>query len=372
MCSCANYYSLIAKTQVIRKIFSLVNGFGGVTTSSKFEGIIRLTFTSEKSLEMAASLAREKKIDINSDLKRQRIRSDQAVVIKKIPINTLKDIIVAIVSEFEEIKSIKIQLIEMWQKAVVKFAELDQANLDHETWTSRNQFKVLLFTLLVGTTAHNLRTLLERAGEKTCVINRFLETGNRICCAVVGFKFDDNLEFAFHIEPILGSVKLSWAKMDLVQYEKCRKFGHSALECDAPVASFSKSSKTFKKVTSDGCRFQLAKLYEKKSVPISHSAAFGGKSWAQVVSLAGSSDGFYFTAGSGFPLSGFSGLNDSPPPVLSLELLTDQVSGLVCKLSNMELVPQALSSSFKALATVVVAKKDLALDIIVDSSELVL
>ncbi|KAG9303340.1 hypothetical protein G9A89_013666 [Geosiphon pyriformis] len=32
--------SAMAKTQVIRKIFSLVNGFGGATTPSKFEGII--------------------------------------------------------------------------------------------------------------------------------------------------------------------------------------------------------------------------------------------------------------------------------------------------------------------------------------------
>ncbi|KAG9287180.1 hypothetical protein G9A89_001588 [Geosiphon pyriformis] len=68
--------SAMAKTQLIRKIFSLVNGFGRATTLSKFEKIIQSTFTSEKNMNMAASLARKKKIDINSNLKKQRIYSD--------------------------------------------------------------------------------------------------------------------------------------------------------------------------------------------------------------------------------------------------------------------------------------------------------
>ncbi|KAG9284425.1 hypothetical protein G9A89_023682 [Geosiphon pyriformis] len=121
--------SAMAKTQLIRKIFSIVNGFGGATTLLKFEEIIQSMFTLEKSMEVAVLLAREKGIDVNSNLKRQEMRSDWAVVIKKIPMNTPKDMIVAAISEFGEIKSVKIQLIGMWQKAVVEFAELGQANL---------------------------------------------------------------------------------------------------------------------------------------------------------------------------------------------------------------------------------------------------
>ncbi|KAG9291085.1 hypothetical protein G9A89_012957 [Geosiphon pyriformis] len=68
--------SMIAKTQFIRKIFSSVNGFGGATTSSKFKEIIRFIFTSEKSIEMAVLLVKEKEIDVNSNLKRQGMRSD--------------------------------------------------------------------------------------------------------------------------------------------------------------------------------------------------------------------------------------------------------------------------------------------------------
>ncbi|KAG9287360.1 hypothetical protein G9A89_023732 [Geosiphon pyriformis] len=115
-----------AKTQFIRKIFSLVNSFGRATILSKFKEIIRSTFTSENSIEKAILLAKEKEIVINTDLKRQEIHSDWAVVIKKILINMPKNMIVAALAEFGKIKSIKIQLIELWQKAVVEFAELDQ------------------------------------------------------------------------------------------------------------------------------------------------------------------------------------------------------------------------------------------------------
>ncbi|KAG9298667.1 hypothetical protein G9A89_012735 [Geosiphon pyriformis] len=372
----------MAKTQLIKKIFSIVNGFGGVTTSSKFERIIQSTFTSEESMEVAALLVRKKEIDVNSNLKRQGMRSDWGVVIKEISINTLKDIIITIVSEFGEIKLIKIQLIGMWQKAVMEFAKLGQTNSlafrwsfligknsvqvakavgDCEIWVSRNQFRALLFTLPIGTIAHDLETLLNRAGGKTCVINRFLKTGNKIHCTVVGFESDNDLKSAFCTELIFGGIKLSWARMDLVRCEKCEKFGHSALKCDASIASPSKPLRTFKRVASDGCHFQLAKLYEKKSVPISCPTAFGGKSWAQVVSLAGFSGGFYFSFGSGSGTPFFGVLDsDSGFPLTSandsslniclatlehfLELLTDQVFGILKKLGDIELVPKATSS----------------------------
>ncbi|KAG9292022.1 hypothetical protein G9A89_017921 [Geosiphon pyriformis] len=58
--------SATVKTQFIRKIFSTVNGFGETTTSSKFKGIIRSTFTLIESIEQASSLAKENRIIINT------------------------------------------------------------------------------------------------------------------------------------------------------------------------------------------------------------------------------------------------------------------------------------------------------------------
>ncbi|KAG9293985.1 hypothetical protein G9A89_019323 [Geosiphon pyriformis] len=217
-------------------------------------------------------------------------------------------------------------------------------------------------------TAHNFGTLLEKTSRNTCVINRFLETGNRIHCAVVGFESDDNLEFTFRTELIFGGVKLSWTRINLIWCKKCKKFDHSALKCDAPVAFSSESPRTFKRVTSNGCCFQLAKLYEKKGVSISHSTAFDGKSWAQMVLLAGLSDSSHFSSGSGsslllFGASGFnigSSLTSNNNSSLNthlvtlecfLELLMDWVSGILKKLSNMELVPMVTPFSVPPLAT---------------------
>ncbi|KAG9294962.1 hypothetical protein G9A89_017756 [Geosiphon pyriformis] len=290
--------------------------------------------------------------------------------------------IVTTISEFGEIKSIKIQLIGIWQKTVVKFAELDQADLlaskwsfligkdsvciakaveDCETWASKNQFRAFLFTLLVKTTAHNLDNLLKRAGRKTCIINKSIETGNRIHCAVVGFAFNDDLESAFHTEPIFNEIKLSWTRIDLVYYKKCGYFGHLALECDTPDAiMLLLSKKSYKKDASEEFHFQLAKLYEKKCVPISHSAAFGGKSWAQVVFLFNSSGSAHFGSGLSLSLCGLLSLNGILPSAFTvfsglsdylvilerfLELLADQMAVIMKKLSFVELMPLAFKSS---------------------------
>ncbi|KAG9291895.1 hypothetical protein G9A89_004833 [Geosiphon pyriformis] len=289
--------STMVKTQLIREIFSLVNSFGRTTTPSKFEGIIRSIFTLEKSMEMAVLLARKKEININSNLKRQEMRSDQTVsfLIGKDSVHIAK------------------------------------AVRDCKIWASKNWFNILLFTLPIGTTAHDLRILLKEA-----------KTGNRICCAVVGFDSNNNLKSVFYMEPILGAV------------------------------STSRPLKPFKKVVFDKCHLQLTRLYKKKSVLIFHSTVFGGKSWAQVVLLAGSSDGFCFTPGSGSLFSNTLGLSSGFPFVLADNLSLNAFFGIVCKLSNIKLVLQAPSPSFKVSAPLIATKKDLALDIIVNNSELVL
>ncbi|KAG9298763.1 hypothetical protein G9A89_012831 [Geosiphon pyriformis] len=148
---------------------------------------------------MVISLAKKKGININSNLKRQEMRSDQAVIIKEILMNTPKDIIIAVIFKFGEIKLIKIQLIRMWQKTVVEFTKLDQAYL---------------------------------AGRKTCVINKSIEAGNRIHCAVVGFDSNNDLESAFCTESIYDGIKLFWARMNLV----C---------CENYIGEFTKESSKF-------------------------------------------------------------------------------------------------------------------------------
>ncbi|KAG9300256.1 hypothetical protein G9A89_011329 [Geosiphon pyriformis] len=285
---------------------------------------------------------------------KQGVHSDRAVVIKKIPMDMPKEMIVTTVSEYGQIVSIKVQLIGLWQKAVVEFAKSSQANQlaakwsfligkdsvhmakavkNRETWASRDQYRALLFTLPVGTTAYDLGNLLARA----------------ICCAVVCFENDKDLESVFCTESVFGGVKLSWIRLDLVWCERCGKLGHSVLKCDAEILHSPKLSKSFKKVC----------------VPISRPAAFGGKSWAQVVFLASSSNGLYFGSGPGFGFSlgitglvGHSFLTGPVGSILetrlaslehSLELFTNKVSDIINKLNSLCLVLLALASSSQPL-----------------------
>ncbi|KAG9302891.1 hypothetical protein G9A89_022307 [Geosiphon pyriformis] len=98
------------KCAVVRKLFSGINDFGGASTPSKFAGIIKVTFTSELSLVQAFKKAEEAKILVNSDLKKSTGHSDQAVVLKKIPVGTSVEAVHAVLFEFGSIKSIKMQL----------------------------------------------------------------------------------------------------------------------------------------------------------------------------------------------------------------------------------------------------------------------
>ncbi|KAG9299375.1 hypothetical protein G9A89_014023 [Geosiphon pyriformis] len=333
--------SATQKTQFIRKIFSKINGFGGATTPLKFEEIIRSTFTSEKSIKKAVLLASKNEINVNSNLKEQGIHSNWAVVIKEIPMDTPKDmIIIAAVVEFADSDQAA-QLASRWSFLIGKDSvHVAMAMGDCGTWASRDQFRMLLFILPMGTTVHDLGTLLDRAGGKTCIINQSLDTGNRVHCAVVGFESKKDLDTAFHTKPIFVLSKL------------------------------------LKKPASGFDHFWLAKLYTKKKVPIFCPAAFGGKSWAQVVSLDSSSDSSPFSSGllSGGPSlslgSSSSQVNELSKHLAvlkhSLEILADQVSVILKKLSFVELVPLASPSCAFFLAVSVpsapVVDSDMALD----------
>ncbi|KAG9292761.1 hypothetical protein G9A89_001291 [Geosiphon pyriformis] len=165
------------KLAVIRKLFSKINGFGEASIPSKFSGIIWTMFTSKSSLMKATKLATNAKILVNTDLKKSFKHSDWAVVLKKILIGTSTKAVHAVLSEFGLIKSIKMQLVGLWQKAVVEFEQVDhtdlvaakwsilvrkdavhvaRSDLDKETWNARDCYRALLYTLPMGTVMDKL------------------------------------------------------------------------------------------------------------------------------------------------------------------------------------------------------------------------
>ncbi|KAG9295124.1 hypothetical protein G9A89_006105 [Geosiphon pyriformis] len=119
----------LGKPLVVRKLFSKINGFGETSTLSKFAGIIRVLSTSKSSLAQASKKAEKAKILVNTNFKKSSKHSDWAVVIKKIPVGTSAEAVRAVLSKFGIIKLIKMQLVRLWQKAVIEFEWVDYADL---------------------------------------------------------------------------------------------------------------------------------------------------------------------------------------------------------------------------------------------------
>ncbi|KAG9304021.1 hypothetical protein G9A89_005931 [Geosiphon pyriformis] len=113
----------------LKKNFYCIDGFGRVLTPSKFPGIIRSSFTSEISLNKARKLAISEKILVNNNLRKSSVHSDWEVIVKEIPVDLLKLAIEAVFSKFGKIILIKVQLIGLWQKALVEYELSEMADL---------------------------------------------------------------------------------------------------------------------------------------------------------------------------------------------------------------------------------------------------
>ncbi|KAG9293531.1 hypothetical protein G9A89_005534 [Geosiphon pyriformis] len=262
------------KLVVVRKLFSGINGFGEASTPSKFSGIIRATFTS---------------------------KSNRAVVVKKIPVGTSAEAVRAALSEFEVIRAIKMQLIRLWQKVVVEFEQSDQADLiaaecsiligkdavrvaktdsDKEAWDVRDQHRALLYTLPMGTNAHDIWDFVRSVGGKTCVIDHYSVTYARARCAVVCFDSAESLDAAVGTMPVLRNTNLRWSYLISARCAKCEKLGHMSLGC--AVRGKLSSSSSLCRVFSDMDKSRLAIIYAKRSAPVACPVFFGGLSWAKV------------------------------------------------------------------------------------------
>ncbi|KAG9302915.1 hypothetical protein G9A89_022332 [Geosiphon pyriformis] len=261
----------VEKVNFVRKIFSGVNGFGGASTPLKFGGIIRATFTSEEVMITAANLANDHGVVVNTNLKHPvNNRTNRAIVLKKIPVGTSLEAVRTAVAEFGIIKSIKMQLVGLWQKVIIELEDQDQADflaskwsifigknairvaradIDKQSWDARDNFRALLYTLLMGTTAHDFYSHAH--------------------CATVCFGLEVELVNAMTMIPVIKSFGLHWFRLFLASCAVCEKFGHTSFGC-----------RTVKGAGIVGGR--RAPL--SRSAPISHPLAFDGKTWASVVS----------------------------------------------------------------------------------------
>ncbi|KAG9291687.1 hypothetical protein G9A89_022106 [Geosiphon pyriformis] len=255
----------------IKKIFSGVNGFGRASTPSKLGGIIRATFTLEKAMMAAGKLANDCGVVVNTDLKHPiNNHINQTIVIKKIPVRTSVKAVRAAVSEFGLIKSIKMQLVGLWQKAIIELEDQNQAdllafkwsiliekdavhvaraNVDKQTWDFRDEFRALLY----------------------------------VCarCVTVCFGSESDLVSVMAATPVIKEIGLYWSYLSLALCSVCSLPGHTSLNCVSVKIGSTLRSRKAPLFAQDQVR--LATIYTRKFMPISCPLAFSGKTWASVV-----------------------------------------------------------------------------------------
>ncbi|KAG9304125.1 hypothetical protein G9A89_019687 [Geosiphon pyriformis] len=282
----------VDKLMAIKKIFYQIDGFGEALTPSKFFGIIRSTFTSELSLGRAKDMTINEKIMVNNNLRRVNNHSDREVIIKEIPVDLLKSVVEAVFSKFGKIVSIKMQLIGLWQKALVEFEFLEVADLVTARWSvlvrknsvcvakavSRDRFQALLYILLIGMTAHDLSELIEAYDGKTCFIGCNPTSYVYDQCAVICFESKASKLAAIGLVLVFKGVSLYWAGLSLASCAHCKLFGHIAINCSVGRGSGGHG----KCVVTSQDRVRLANIYRKKQVPIVRPVSFSEKTWAQV------------------------------------------------------------------------------------------
>ncbi|KAG9303193.1 hypothetical protein G9A89_000728 [Geosiphon pyriformis] len=291
------------KLNFVRKIFSDVNGFGRASAPSKFGGIIQASFTSEKVIMAAAQLTNDYDVVVNTDLKRPiNNRMNWTIVLKEIPMGTSIEAVHAAISEFGLIKSIKMQLVGLWQKAIIELKNQIQADLlavkwsvligknavrvaradvDKQTWDTRDEFRALFYTLPMSTTTYDLWNFIGLVGGKTCVIECSSVSYVRTHCATVCFDSEGSLIQAMANTSVIKGIGLHWSCLTAALCSICRNSSYTSLTCH--TAGVFSSPRSKRASLSAQNQLHLAKIYEKKSAPVSHPLAFNGKIWASMV-----------------------------------------------------------------------------------------
>ncbi|KAG9307310.1 hypothetical protein G9A89_017138 [Geosiphon pyriformis] len=275
------------KLSFIRKIFSSVNGFEGASTLSKFGGVIRATFTSEKAMMAAEKLANDHDVVVNTNLKHPvNNHTNWDIIIKEIPVNTSIKTVRAAVLEFGVVVSIKMQLADLlaskWSILIGKNAIwVARADVNKQTWDSRDEFKALFYTFPVGTNAYDLWNFIGSVGGKTCVIEHNSVNYTWAHCTTVCFESESDLNQALANTPVIKGVSLHWSCLFAALYSSYNSLGHTSRNCKSAGVSSSLKGKRAPLSAQD--RFRLVKIYERKSAPVSHPLAFDKKTWASVV-----------------------------------------------------------------------------------------
>ncbi|KAG9304137.1 hypothetical protein G9A89_019699 [Geosiphon pyriformis] len=211
-----------------------------------------LSKTISDKLIATKELAIGEKILVNDDVRQINKCSDWEIVVKEISVDFSKLTVESVFSKFSKVVFIKIQLIGLWQKALMKYESSEIADLvaarlsvfmeknsvcvaktisDKQIWVSRNQHQTLLHTLLVGTIAYNLSDLLVSYDKKTCFIGYDPNSYVYDRCAIVCFENKTFLLTIISSTLVFKSVNLCWAGLFLACCAQYIQFGHISVDC---------------------------------------------------------------------------------------------------------------------------------------------
>ncbi|KAG9298223.1 hypothetical protein G9A89_002711 [Geosiphon pyriformis] len=233
----------------------------------------------------AGKLANDHGVVVNTNLKRLlNNHTDWAIVMKEIPVETSVKTMCTAVFEFGLIKLIKMQLVKDQNQADLlasKWSILIGKDAVRVTKTNVDKQMVLLYTLPVGTNAHDLWNFIGLVGRKTCVIDCNLISYVCARCATVCFGFESDLVSAMAATPVIKRIGLHWSRLSLALYSVCSLSGHTSLNCVLVKVGSTLRDRKAPLSTQDQVR--LVTIYTWKSVPISCSLVFNDKTWALVV-----------------------------------------------------------------------------------------
>ncbi|KAG9297895.1 hypothetical protein G9A89_000093 [Geosiphon pyriformis] len=111
------------------------------------------------------------------------------------------------------------------------------------------------------------------------------------------FKFESDLANMIAVTPVIKEVSFHWSCLLLALCSVCKNSGYMSLTCKSvKVGTILRGRKA---LLSAQNQFRFAKIYEKKSAPISCFLAFNGKTWASVISAPPMSSlhGIHFSFG---------------------------------------------------------------------------
>ncbi|KAG9298780.1 hypothetical protein G9A89_012848 [Geosiphon pyriformis] len=282
----------------------------GASTPSKFPGIIKSSFMSELSLKKAKELAIREKIVMNNDVRQVNKCTNWEVIVKEIPVNLPKLAVESVFSKFGKIIS----------KALVEFKSANVASLVVFKWS-----------VFMGKDLVHM-VLVDKASKLAAI----------------------------------GSVP-------------CKQFGYISNACSSGGISEIHE----KWVITDQDWVCLAGIYKKKQALIAHPVSFGGKTWAQVAGGLSSHVAFlvsfgaapFFAAENSLFTSALPGTHDLYGHLAFLEcfleLLANQVSGILVKLGSLELVLLAAASGVSFSKVLVTVAPGLDSNMILDGESMV-